>query len=201
MRTPALRWTALERQRVLVEERPAAVIRRHVDDVAERKPSRMPCFTQVLTRQPVRRRRIRLGGAHLAGGQRGAQPRERLARRVRDRRRRRRRTSASIVCLPASRRHRAARLCEQPQRLEHLPDLRARRVARRHHRQPVDSPRAGPSPPSRTSPGSGFDSTKLTSISGSSCAWICARGREVAALGAARPSAPSPPAPRSTPPR
>ena len=42
----------------------------------------MPCFTQVLTRQPIGLDGVGFGGAHRAGRQRLAQPRERGARRV-----------------------------------------------------------------------------------------------------------------------
>ena len=46
----------------------------------KRKPSRMPCFTQALTRQPVGDDGIGLRRAHLAGRQLVAQAQERLAR-------------------------------------------------------------------------------------------------------------------------
>ena len=45
-------------------------------------PSRMPCLTQVLTRQPTGARLVGLGGAHRPGRERFAQLREDRARRV-----------------------------------------------------------------------------------------------------------------------
>ena len=90
----------------------------------------MPCFTQVLTRQPVGLDAIGLGGAHRAGRQRLAQLRERRARRARGRR------DAPggdelgrCLRLEQSRRvaHRAHRLTrfEQVELLQHADDLLA----------------------------------------------------------------------------
>ncbi len=67
----------LQRQRVLVVERHAAVIHRRVHDVAELESEQDAAFDPGIHPPPDGRARIRLGGANLSGGERGAQLGER----------------------------------------------------------------------------------------------------------------------------
>ena len=73
MRTPAREARLLQRQRVLVVERPAAVIHRHVDDVAEPEAEQDALLHPGVDAPADRARRIGLGGADRAGRQRLAQ--------------------------------------------------------------------------------------------------------------------------------
>ncbi len=147
MRTPLPTSKRLQRQRVLVEERPAAVIDRHVDEVAEAEPEQdallhpgvdAPAGRATPDRAP-RRARARRTARRAA--------REHLARSSRRRRRRRRarrvRSRASVGRGPSSsmrsrdRLRSASRLSVSP-RSRSTRSIFARRLgARRHHRQPV----------------------------------------------------------------
>ena len=102
----------------------------------KRKPSRMPCFTQTLTRQPVGDDGIGLGGAHAPGRQLRAQPRERLAGRVL------RRGGALLeergdLLLARSRHDARAAAPSRRSCCSTRHHLLARRRARRHQRQPI----------------------------------------------------------------
>ena len=105
-----------------------------------RKPSRMPCFTQALTRQPVGLRRIGLGGAHVAGA---------TARRAAARTRRAPPSRSAVApganssSMSVSSRVRcdapSASTLQQSPRLDRAPaeSSSATRGRGRHHRQPV----------------------------------------------------------------
>ena len=67
------RANLLQRQRVLVEERPAAVIGRHVDQTAEAEAEQDALLDPGVDAPAGRRRRVGLGGADDAVGQRLAQ--------------------------------------------------------------------------------------------------------------------------------
>ena len=180
MRTPARGVRALQRQRVLVEERPAAVIGRHVDDVAEAEPEQdAPLHPRV--DPPARRRRgVGLGGADARRRTSAARKRgERLRAPLPCATARRCGEERSIVrlqrspCVIGRRTRRGSRRCRAATSASIFVAARPAAAAPSAAGRPL---RAGPSPPSRTSPGSGFDSTKLTCISGSSCV-VHARAR------------------------
>ena len=133
----------LQRQRVLVVERQRPWSIDASTMSPNRKPSRMPCFTQVLTRQPVGARRIGLGGAHRA---RPTAPRAaaRTPSRAASRSARRARGDqivdlVSSMRVPAIRRARAQTSAPSAGRApcSTLVDLLLRLGRRRHHRQPV----------------------------------------------------------------
>ena len=169
--------SVLQRQRVLVEERPAAVVGRHVDDVAEAE-AKQDALLDPGVDAPAGRRRAGSGSAArtVPADSARAKPRERLPRRrprsavgAGARRAARSRSAGRSAVTPATACARcsaaAARACDASA---------STRGRRRHHRQPIDLLEQ-PHRRHRAFTGIGFDSTKFTCISGSSR--VCSRAR------------------------
>ena len=135
MRTPAPGGEALQRQRVLVVERPAAVIHRRVDRIAEPEPEQDALLHPRIDAPSDRTGRIGLRGAH---GTHSTAPREgaqtsRAPRRDRPRRR----PLPVFECRLEARTSCERGLVEEIEILQHLEDLLFRLGARRDQRQPV----------------------------------------------------------------
>ena len=143
-----------------------------------RNPSRMPFFTQPLTRQPVLARGVGLGRADGAGVQRCLELLQR--------------DGSALRCIRPACCRRAASICctkhfSKPQVFEQSGEFWLRSLSARARTSAAARPaQAGPSSPSRLY-GIGFDSMKITSISGTRRAGM----RHVEFVSASRASFPS----------